>query len=360
MNISLTPHLRIIWAIITKDFIDAMKNKNVLGVIIPALFVIVLYRFLPAINAEEGPPNLLVYDAGNPSTLSLLEESPVVNLYTYDSESQMRYFLSNGEQPELGLVIPIGFDQSVDSGQTLELQGYMLHFFADEQVTELQHYVQDEFEYLLSKPVSISIEKIQLQPETQGITILASLGFSFVIMMVGMIAVPHMFLEEKQNKTLDAIRVSPASSIHIVVAKAVTGIIYTMIVYGIGLFMFRFEIVHWNLGLLSGLLGALFAVSLGLLLGILVDTRQQLILWAWVIILPLFLPMMLSIMDNLLPKKLLQVLKWVPSSALMQAIRSSMIGTPPPEYYLPQLFLLLFFAVFVLAIDIWQARRLDH
>ena len=353
-------HLRIVWAITAKDLTDSAKNKNVIGVIVPALFVIVLYRFMPAITAEDGPPALLVYDAGNPATMLLLEDSPAVNLYTYESEEQMLYYLSNGEQPELGLVIPGSFDQAVENGETLELRGYMLHFFTVEEETEIQSYMQDEFEYLLGKPVSIQIERIQLQPETHGMTVLASMGFTFMILMVGMIAIPHMMLEEKQNKTLDAMLISPASGMHIIAAKALTGLIYALIVYGIGLILFQMIIVNWGLTFLAGIFGSLFAVVLGLLLGILVENRQQLMLWAWVGIIPLFLPMMLAIMDDLLPTWLIQIFKWVPSSALMRVIRSSMVGNPPLEYYLPQLAVLLLSTIVVLAVDVWLVRRTDR
>jgi len=353
-------HTRIIWAITVKDLVDAVKNKNVIGAIVPALFVLVLYRYMPAITAEEGPPVLLLYDAGNPAIVTLLEDSPAIDLYTYESKENMLYYLSNGEQPELGLVIPVGFEQAMETAQPLELQGYMLHFFTEDEVSELRDYMQDELEYLLGQSVLIQIVRIPLQPETHGITILASMGLSFVILMVGMMAIPHMMLEEKQNQTLDAILISPASNLHIIFAKAVTGLIYALIVYGIGLILFRFVIVHWGLALLAGFLGALFAVSLGLLLGILVDTRQQLILWAWVGLVPLFLPMMLSFMDDLLPASLIQILKLVPSSALMRAIRTSMVAVPPIEFYLPQLAILLSSAVLVLGIDIWIVSRSDR
>jgi ABC-2 type transport system permease protein len=360
MRPSLINHIRIIWAITAKDLVDAVKNKNVLSVVIPALFMIVLYRFMPAITAEDGPPALLVYDEGNPAMMLLLEDSPAVDLYTYETEDQMRYYLSNGEQPELGLIIPAGFDQIVEAGKSIELQGYMLHFFTDDEIFELQRYMQDEFEYLLGQPVVIQIEEIQLQPETYGITILASMGFSFIILMVGMIAIPHMMLEEKQNKTLDAMLVSPATSLHIVASKALTGIIYALITYGIGLILFREVVVNWGLVFCAGFLGALFAVSLGLLLGILIDNRQQLVLWGWVGVVPLFLPLLLSIMDDLLPPWLITIFKWVPSSALMRAIRSSMVAAPPVKYYLPQLGVLLISAALILAFDIWLVRRSDR
>jgi hypothetical protein len=104
----------------------------------------------------------------------------------------------------------------------------------------------------------------------------------------------------------------------------------------------------------------LFAVSLGLLLGILVDTRQQLILWAWVGLVPLFLPMMLSFMDDLLPNRIIQILKWVPSSAMMRVIRSSMVGMPMVENYLPQLAILVLSSLLVLTIDFRLISRLDQ
>jgi ABC-2 type transport system permease protein len=360
MNTTLKNHIRIVWAITLKDLTEAFKNKNFLAVIIPALSILVLYRFMPVIISDDDQPALLVYDAGNPKMMLLLEDSPALNLYTYESKEKMLYYLSNGEQPELGIVIPKGFDETVEAGNPLELQAYMLHFFNADEEVEIQRYVQDEFEYLLGQPVSIQIERISLQPESHGVTILASMGFSFIILMVGMLGVPHLMLEEKQNKTMDAILVSPAGSSHIVLAKAFTGMIYALIVYGIGLVLFRSIIENWGLAFIVGIFGALFAVSLGLLLGILVNTRQQLTLLAWVALIPLFLPMMLSFMDDLLPARLIQIFKWVPSSALMRTARSTMVAAPPVEYYLPQLGLLLVFAVILLVVDFSLIQRSDR
>ena len=316
---------------------------------------------MPVITADDGPPALLVYDFGNPDVLSILEESPAFKIYVYESKEKMLYYLSNGEQPELGLVIPDGLDQAIQTKDTLTLQGYMLHFFSIDQVSELRKYFEDEISYLLGLPVSIQVDhQVQLQSETHGITILVSMGLSFVLLMVGMIVIPHLMLEEKQNKTLEALLVSPASGIHIVLAKVLTGLFFTLLIYGIGLFLFRYVIVHFWLALVIGFLGALFSVALGLLLGILVDTRQQLILWAWVGIVPLFLPMMLSFMDDLLPNRIIQILKWVPSSAMMRILRSSMVGFPKVEKFLPQLAILVFSSLLILALDFRLIRRLDQ
>jgi ABC-type multidrug transport system permease subunit len=70
--------------------------------------------------------------------------------------------------------------------------------------------------------------------------------------------------------------------------------------------------------------------------------------------------MMLSIMDDLLPSWSIAIFKWVPSSALMRAVRTSMVGSPPLAYYLPQLAVLLISAVLILILDAWLVRRSDR
>ena len=186
MKLKISDHLRIISAIIRKDMVDGIKNKNVLAVLLTSIFMIMVYRFLPSLTAEDGPPALLLFNNNNPKIMSLLEESPAVNLYTYESKDQMLYYLSNGEQPELGLVIEDGFDQKINSNEPLILNGFMLHFFSDEQEDDLKAYMQEELEYLTGRQVNIEIERIQLEPDTYGITILASMGFGFLIIMIGM------------------------------------------------------------------------------------------------------------------------------------------------------------------------------
>ena len=179
MKRTLTEDIRIVWAIISKDLIDALKNKNVISLIVTSLLVVAMYRYLPALTAEDGPPALLVHDAGESEFVAALWDSPVVDLYTYESIEDMQYYLTNGEVPELGLVIPAGFDEAVESGNPPELQGYALQLFDDAEILELKRSMEDEFEYLLGVPVTLSIERIPLQPETHGMTIMPSILTTF-------------------------------------------------------------------------------------------------------------------------------------------------------------------------------------
>jgi len=353
-------NFRIVWAITSKDLIDGIKNKNVITLIISALFIVLVYKYLPALTAEDGPPVLLVYAEGESKLLNELEYSSAVDLYTYNSEDEMKYYLTNGEVPELGLVIPKHIDVALNSGNPLGLQGYALSIFKDDKILELKRNIEDEISYLLDQPVTIPIEQIQLQPESGGVAIMPSMGFSFVIIMVGMMAIPHMMIEEKQSKTIDALLISPAKSGHIVLAKVFVGLIYSIVMLLLAL-IFNWDLIQQGwLFVVGGLLGSLFAVTLGVLIGILIDNRQQLVLWAWVALVPLFIPMMLSLMDDLFPEKVIKVLKLAPSSAMFRIFRTTMAGTAPMEYYAPQLVNLAVFSVIFMSIAAWLVRREDR
>jgi ABC-2 type transport system permease protein len=235
-----------------------------------------------------------------------------------------------------------------------------LHLFDDTEILELKRYMEDEFAYVLGVPVSVSVERIPLQPGTWGITVMPALGFVFVSLMVGMMIIPHMMIEERQEKTFDALMVSPASGPHIILSKALTGLIYTLVVLLIALTFNWSLIEHAWLFLLAGVLGALFSILLGILLGIKIETRQQLILWAWLALIPLLLPVMLSLMDDLFPAWLILIFKWVPTSALFRVFRTSMVFALSAEHFVPQLLSLVGASVLLLLVDTWLIRRIDR
>ena len=360
MKTPLSTHLRIIWAITAKDLVDGLKNKNILTLVITSLLVVLMYRYLPALTADDGPPYLLVVAEAPSELVDLLWDSPAVKSYQYDSFDEMLTYLSHGETPELGLVIPAGFDAATAAGNPPELQGYALQVFDDADVLALKRAIEDEIAYLLGQPVSIAVARVPLQPDATGITIMPALGFVFVTLMIGMLVIPHMMIEERQEKTIDALLISPARAPHIIAAKALTGLIYALITLLLALILNWSLIQHAWLFLLAGLLGALFSVSLGMLLGIHFETRQQLTLWGWIILIPLFFPMILVLMDDLFPGWLVSIFKWVPTAAMFRVFRTSMVGATPWAYFAPQLLWIGFCALILFVLDVWLIRRMDR
>ena len=360
MKTSTISNVRIILAISTKDLTDSIKNKHVLSVILPALVVIILYRFVPMMGGSDRPARLRLAPGGNEAAAEALEQDSAYRLIRFETPADLQYGLTNEELPEIALLLPDGFDESVADGNALAVQGFMLEFFTPEQIAQTRSATEAEMEAVLGTPVTIQVQTIPLQVDSYGVTVLTSLALTFGIVMVGVVALPYMILEEKDGKTLDVMLVSPANPGHVVLAKSLSGLVITFSVFVLALLFYRHYIVHWWLIALCGLLGTGFAVSLGVGLGFLVDNRQNLVLYGWIIILPLFLPLILVVMDELIPAGWISLLNWFPTVAIMRLVRTSMAGSIGAAYYLPQIFVLLICTVLVLGFDTWLVRRMDR
>jgi ABC-2 type transport system permease protein len=141
--------------------------------------------------------------------------------------------------------------------------------------------------------------------------------------MVGIGVVPHLMFEEKQARTLDVLLVSPASSGQVVLGKAFIGLFYCLVSIVVVFALYPGLIVHWSLAILAAGLLALFATALGLLVGIIFDTRQQFIIWTMPVYAVLLLPAFLVILSPILPGVLNAILPWVPTVALLEVVFAS-------------------------------------
>ena len=293
---------RIIWAITAKDLLEVVRNKNTISLLISALFIVVMYRLLPTLASRMEPPSMLVYDAGDSALVAYLENSQNIGVRSgYESEAHMKRRLADRDMPELGLVIPDGFDQALEAGGEARLQGYVMHWVSAEGAEGLRRTMEDEIAGLLGQRVPINMDGnvVYSQPDSSGPGTQAAAGAVFLLTMIGLSLIPHLMSAEKQSRTLDALLVSPASESHVVAAKALTGLFYCLIGGSVAL-AFNYNLVmHWWLAILALVCFSLFAISLGLMLGTKIENRGQLTLWAWVLIIPLFLPVMIVMVEGM-------------------------------------------------------------
>lgn len=356
-------NLHIIWAITTKDIVDALKNKNTLTVILVVLFMIAFYRFMPALEGGEQLSNVLIYDAGASSLVTALDGSSRLKLYPrYTSQEQMENDLASGDAPELGLVVPADFDEALASCEPVELEGYVLHWVKASEANELRVLVESEIADRLGKAVRINLEGniVYTREDSTGLALMTTISVIFSLVMVGISLVPHLMLDEKHSRTIDALLVSPANSSHIAISKTLTGLFYGLTATAVALAFNAALVTHWALAILAAVCGTLFVVSLGLLLGSLIENRQQLTLWAWVVILPLLLPTMLSFMDDLLPASAVAVMRWMPTVALSRVLRVSFAARAPLADFGPELALIAGCTALTLVVVAWLVRRSDR
>jgi hypothetical protein len=180
--------VRIIWAITAKDMVDAVKNKTTLGLLLSVLFVVVCYQMLPQWERSSDLPVVLVYDAGASDLLPVLKRSPNLDVYTgYSSQDQLERKLVAGDVPELALIIPSGFDQSLESGEPLLLQGYVQYWVSDSDAASLKAQAEEEIVRLTGQPVMIHLEGnlVYPSPDSGGRSFLASLAILVSITVIG-------------------------------------------------------------------------------------------------------------------------------------------------------------------------------
>ncbi len=351
---------RMIWAITSKDLVDALKNKQTLSVLISVLFVVVMYRLLPVLQGDDIP-EVLVYDAGESALAVALENSPALEVHLHLSQEKMEEFLSNGGVPILGVVIPADFDQALADGRNPTLQGYVMHWVRPAAAAELQQYVEAVVGELVGVPVEVQMGHVVYPSfDAGGLGVSTAMGAVFAMVMVGVSFIPHLMLEEKHTRTLDALLVSPAGPFEIATAKALTGLAYYFLTIVVVFAINHAVILHWGLALLAAFCAAGFTVALGLLLGTLIPTRQQLMLWAWFILLPLFLPMFLVLLEELVPVWLVNILKWTPSAALLNILRVAFSYDAPFALYAPMVAVLLGFSAVLWGVVVWRLQRADR
>jgi ABC-2 type transport system permease protein len=356
--------LRIILAITAKDSLDAVRNRTLLSVLVAVLLMIALFRVLPAFRAEDTPI-LAVVDPGPSAVVDRWEESGQFDLRRTASRQEMEDLLGGEETAVLGLVLPSDLDQRVSSeGQApLVLEGYVDHWVSDARAEALRATAEAQLTALTGRPVRIDVSNEAVFTHPRGLRpVTTSFLMVYALVVVGLMIAPNLMVEEKELKTMEALLISPAGAGQIVVAKALTGLLYCLLAAGLVLAANAPMVVHWGLAILAALAGALFTVSLGLLLGVVLNARQQLIVWSSVLMIPLFLPVIVSevLADLQAPALVDQAVGLVPTVPVAEAIRWALSGKVPWAEVGWGLAVTVAWALPLLAMVAWMVRRSDR
>lgn len=352
-------NLRIISALASRDILDAIKNRTVLAVLIPAMLMVVLYRFLPDYEVMNEQFRVAVVDQGSSRLIEELSEHDQFRVREMPSAEAMQSYLAGRDVKEMGLILPMDFDNLLESGNAINLQGYVVSWADAKQIQEIRRFFEEQLSQWAGVPITIDTvgNQVYALKDSSGYPFLASIALVFVICMIGVSVVPHIMIDEKVSKTLDAVLVSPATASHVVAGKAITGLFYCMVAAILSLILNQVLVLHWWLAILVAVCGSLFTISIGLLLGALIETRQNFTFWGFFFFIPLLLPVFLSIMDDLLPERFVNFLSWIPTVALSKAFRVSFSQSPMPEQVLPELLILVGSALVFFSLVVWVIYR---
>lgn len=293
-------NLRNIKAIYRKDLIDAIKDARVLLALIVPFGVAILYNFMFD-DEQPLPESTVVYtevDSELPQRLQeALSDTVELQLETNDSESEIRQLIED-EDADMGIIIPEGFDQSLEAGETPPL-GLLFRDSGSVPVNTLSGTVDLVVRQMANDPYPVTMtSEVVSPPDGSGPSVFDDLGMRLyfvlaammmLIGMIGVLAVPIILAEEAEKKTLEALTLI-ASYLDVVIAKALVGMTY--LAAGVGLLLAMTQTWPENPAVFfSGI--ALLGVGLvgfGLLLGGLFKSANQLNNWGGLILMPIIAP----------------------------------------------------------------------
>jgi ABC-2 type transport system permease protein len=361
---TLSENIRIIWAIALKDIIDAIKNKTILTSMLGTALLVLISQALPLLLQFQDLPKAYAFDPGESANIeALVDERSAFRVYRVPSIQALKNDLVEAPDVRLGLVIPVDFDQLVKSAEQIEIQGYTVHWATQKQVNELGSIFESQLSEQVSVAVKIQVEGnvVYPQPDSGGFVIMISLALVLVIVTLGIILVPYLMIEEKETHTIEALLVSPARYTQVVTGKAIAGMFYCLAAAAVVLLVHHGLIAHWGIVFLTVICGSLFAVSLGLSIGMFFDNPTNMNLWGGLLIAVLMVPMLLSTTIGVnFPAAIQALLPWLPSVAMVNLLRLSLAEDIFPLPTLFNLGILTGFTILLLALVILRLRRMDR
>jgi ABC-2 type transport system permease protein len=352
--------LYIAWTIAAKDVREALTNRATRTNILVLIGLVLFFYWSSTVRPFDKRVDVVVYDQGasDPNLeRTTLQDGSELEFNSADSFEEMEKKMA---YQDLGLVIPAGFEQDLESGGEVSLVSY-IHWANRRKVAELETQYSAMFTEMLGKPVRMEIgENIHIPPsDALGMASTASFHVFFAVFWMAMTVVPFLILEERKAKTMEALMVSPASPGQVVLGKAVAGLIFVIAIAGLSLALNGIYVTNWGWALLGFLISAIFVIGLALLFGSLVPSGQQITLWMLPVILVFLIPGFFADEPNL-AEGLKAVLSWFPSTALARILGFSVTAEIQIGPMVKNLAIALVSITLIYAALIWQVRRSDR
>jgi ABC-2 type transport system permease protein len=350
----------VVSAITRKDVVDAIRHRYLLTALLTPLLVALLFRVMLPGGDGRTILKVVVHGAGGSTLITELRDTARIGVIEAASVDAMAGEVARSKAIG-GLVVPPNFDADLAAGKQPQLTVYINN--------ERTVFEQAAFRRLLDQIV----RSVAKQPEPANLVwvdvgeskqeeirrgtgldqMLLPLLLLLAFGMTGAFVVPLLIVEEKEKRTLDFLLSSPASLNEIIAGKALTGAVYTVLIAGILVGINRQHIQQWPLTLLTMLVGLVFVVGVGLVIGSLLKNTMQVNTWASLVLIVLLVPSFPSIGFSGWFDKAMRV---VPTYYLTEALKLSMAGTMSQRLWVYLAVLLgCTFVVYVAAA--WALRR---
>jgi ABC-2 type transport system permease protein len=262
--------LRRISVLLGKEFIHGPKSFIFIWAIVaPIGFTLVVTLAFGTFFSEK--PNLGIVDQGNSQLVVMAEELDSVIIKEYDTIPKIKEATENGAV-DMGIVLPADFDSAVSQAKRVEIEAYVWGESLAKNRTILSITVANLVRELSGQDVPVEIESVTLGEEVSVpwnerlLPFLVLMGVFFG----GLMLPSTSLIEEKQKKTLDALVITPATIWEVFIAKGILGIVLSVFM-GIAILALNQAFgAHFLLLIMVLALGAIMAVEIGLICGVLI------------------------------------------------------------------------------------------
>jgi ABC-2 type transport system permease protein len=357
---------RIVLAIAQKDIRDAIQNRYLLiGLVLP-IAMSLLFQLLFSGTAQLGTLKVAVYDPGGSRFTSQLEALPQIDIVPADSTAQLQDQTDTAAGAVAGIAIPENFDRDAAAGKQPEMTVYLNTKKSATQLAGFRQLLQQQVWTLNPAAVPARINFVEKSPAAESASgsafrvdlYLLVLLLVMSLTMTGAFVVPLLLVEEKEKHTMEFLLISPVTPQEVVAGKALTGLVYSAIGAATMLLLNHGWTGNWPVTLLAAVLGALFLVAVGLLMGSIFQTMMQVNTWSSIFLLLLMMPTWFTVIQ--LPSAVNTVIRLIPTYYLADLLNRSLAGGALPSAAFLDFGVLLASVAVMYGLVIWILRRQEN
>ena len=334
-------HLRSILAIARKDALDIWLDKGKLAALVFPLVLALLWLGISRLSSGQPAPAataLLIYNPGQSQLEQVVSNLfPSTKITQASSPQQVAAAFAESDTSttagyDVGLAIPAGFEASLKAGSHSQVNLYLnTTTVSSGQASLLQAAISYYARTVVTPTSPVSLVTSTIHPAPASTTSKLTLGGEYTNLVVpisfvaGISLLPALLIEEKEKKTLRMLMVSPASYTDVLIGKVLVVFVYQVALSLILLALFGAFSVNASLLLLYMLCGVILAMSVGLLLGTMLETAAAASGLMSVAIFAFIIPaIFVSLAPHLNSSAITQIIKILPTYYVAEGVHNAL------------------------------------
>ncbi len=266
--------------IIGKDVRQGMRSSMFIFVLVsPFIYTFLIGMIFGGFLGEGRPPTLGVVDLGNSELVPLMSDFEGLNTRIYTSESRMQTAIENNVV-DGGIVLAVDFDETLLGGNSPDLEiRFSGKSYASNRLN-IQNTLTKLVREMVGQEVPVEINTTVLGSEKALALRDRTTPFIFlaVIMISGFFLTSLGIVEEREERTISAVSVTPVTITEFIASKAILGYVMAIVATTLTFVMNGVtDPAYLSLLMPFLFLGGLFAVSVGVIFGTLMDNSTELL-----------------------------------------------------------------------------------